>query len=289
MFDRRPDQVLMDFTQNGLEVLQKSITTVTTLIRTGDEGLRSIDGALTGNRSKLGETPSEAFMGVLDMLQGVLEEAREKKSATDATVVQRSREMLTRINDAEPTWKPAPMGMRSLSDVYRAALRDLRGHSSMVRLASGQGSINDLDNLGKWADDLNQRLQGFRDSGNKPKGQKASPRASEGTELAAGSPLMLEEGNSQAPAAKPARRAKKDTTPKTPPNSEAVRYAQLVAEELNDKKVVGWAEEYSTGKISEAQWLSRLTAYCAPKKKSLDDVFNKAADRMIAEKNAKPA
>lgn len=267
-------------TQNGLQILQRSITTVTTLIKSGDDGLRSLDHALTGNRPKYGESPGEAFMGVLDMLQGTLEEAREKKSATDPTVVQNSRVMLKRINEAEPNWKPAPMGLRTASDVYRAALRDLRGSTSLIRLAAGQGSINDLEGLSKWAEDLNGRLD-------QVKGSNGSQLAEEGPQLAPGAPLQLEQSTSEAPAKKRPTRAKRNTAPKTPPADADIAFARAVAEDMNDEKVTKWFGEFEKGKISEAQWISRLTSHAAATKDSLDDVFQRATEKVTKAGNGK--
>lgn len=280
VFDRRPDEMLLDMTQNALDGLKNTIQMVTSGIQTIDEGVRSVDDALTGSRPKFGEPPAETFMGVLDMLHGTLEEAREKGSATNSVVVQNARQILTRINEAEPASKPAPAGLRTANDIFRVALRDLRGSTALIRLAGGQGSVNDLEGLSKWADDLNARLEQL-------KPPAAPTPALEAAQTATEAPPETETAPAKRPPSKPPRKTKRDTTPKQPPSDADIVFARAVSEELNDEKVTRWFGEFEKGKISEAQWISRLTNHCAATRETLDDVFERAGTRLAKAGNGK--
>jgi hypothetical protein len=272
VFDRSPGEMFRDVAQNAMDALKTAIGgaktaigEVSDIIKTGDSTLRDLDDALAGGRPRFGEMPQETFMNVLEMLHGTLEDAREKQSATSATVVQKAREILNRINDVEPPWRQPPMGMNTLSDVFRAALRDLRGSTSLIKLAQGQGSLDDLKGLSDWADDLKGRLnkvEGLTEKAISPKPAAAEP-------------------------SKPkAKKPKKDTTPKKKGDPKAVAFALAVAEEYGDEKVKGWAQEFSDGKISEAQWVSRLSNHAAASRANIDDVISRAEARVAREQDA---
>ncbi len=272
VFDQRPDEVFLNAVSRGVENLKKAITGVSNVIRTGDEALKNLDSALTGGQPKFGETPQESFMTVLEMLHGTLEDARESKSASADTVVQKSRQILARINQVEPAWRSGPMGIRTTADVFRSALRDLRASDSLLKLAQGQGSLEDLRALSTWADDLKDRLEAVK----APSPSKSSAQSSPKSEPAV--PAEASKSKSKKP--------KKDTTPKTVPNQAEVRYAQAVAEEYGDSKVKGWAKEYAEGKISEEQWISRLTTHAAGERDTLDDILGRATQRINRENDA---
>jgi hypothetical protein len=278
VFDRRPDELFADVVQQGVESFKAvidgvkvAIGGVSEAIRTGDETLRGLDDALTGGRPKFGETPQESFMSVLDMLHGTLEDAREKQSAEAASVVQKSRQILARINEVEPAWRQGPMGMRTMSDVFRAALRDLRASNSLIRLAQGQGTLDDLKGLSEWADEL--------------KGRVDKVTASTESVIAPAAPETAQEPKPAAPAKSKAKKPKKDTTPKKKPDDESVKFALAVAEEYGDSKVKEWAQEFAKGKISEAQWQGRLTSHAASSRDNLDDVLERALARVAREKD----
>ena len=139
---------------------------------------------------------------------------------------------------------------------------DLRGSGSLLRLAQGQGTLADLEKLTGWADELNVRVQQI----------KAAPSPSE--LVAPPEPRPKPTGETRV------RKPKKDTTPKAKPQPADVRFALAVAEEYGDSKVKGWAQEFADGKISEAQWQSRLTSHAAATRGSLDDVFERALQRV---------
>ncbi len=265
VFEQRPDEIFSDVVSRGLETIKNTISGVTDIIRSGDETLRELDDALTGSRPRFGETPQETFTNVLDMLHGTLEEAKEQRSANVDTVVQKARGILTRINEAEPAWRPAPLGRETPSQLFRAALRDLRGSNSMIRLAQGAGTLDDLNGLAKWADDLKGRIDQLR----QPVAPEAAPQPAKASTPKA-----------------PTKKSKKDTTPKAAPEADAVRFAQAVAEEYGGDEVKGWAKDFSDGKISEKQWISRLTTHAAAKKDSIEDILEKANQRIAREDNA---
>jgi hypothetical protein len=271
VFDRRPEEVFADVVERSIETFKNAIEGVSQLIRNGESTIRELDDALTGGRPRFGETPQETFAAVLDMLHGTLEDAREKQSTEAASVVQKAREILNRINQVEPAWRPGPMGMTTASDVFRAALRDLRASNSLIRLAQGAGTLDDLKSLSVWADDLKGRL----DNVTKKAEEVLSAPATAAQESPAAPPAK----------AKP-KRTKKNTKPKGKPDPDAVKFALAVAEEYGDNRVKTWAQEFADGKISEAQWQSRLTNHAAAVRDNLDDVLDRAVERVAREKDA---
>lgn len=272
VFEQRPDELFAEVVQRGLSTFKATVEGVSQVIRTGDETLRELDDALTGSRPRFGETPQESFMNVLDMLHGTLEDAREKQSAAAASVVQKAREILGRINAIEPAWRPGPLSRTTPADLFRAALRDLRASNSMIRMAQGIGTLDDLKALSDWADDVKDRIEQMKPS-------LTAPRVTTGPEKA-------EEPQAEAAPKTKVKRAKKDTTPKAKPEDDAVAFAQAVAEEFGDKEVKGWVQEFADGKISESQWINRLTSHAAATRESLDDVLARAEQRVARERNA---
>jgi len=287
VMDRRPDEAFFDVVQRGVETFKSVAQGIATVIRTGDEVLQEMDGALTGGRPRFGETPREMFSNVLAMLTGTLEDARERGSPAAPSVVQKAREVLNRVNAAEPSWRPGPTVTNTAADMFRVAIRDLRSSVSMLRLAQGHGTVDDIESLSKWADDVNDRLTQVKNAVTESRGRtsakKAAPVAQEAQEAQEEAP----------PAPTPKRtppstsKRKKDTTPKAKPAPDDVRYALAVAEEYGDKKVKGWAQDFVGGKISEQQWINRLTTHASAERDSLDDVFARAEQRIARENDAK--
>lgn len=266
VFERRPEEILNDAIANGLSSLKSAIAGVSTIIRDTNETIQDLDDALTGGASRIIENPQETFLNILDLLHEALEEARENKSAAAPVAVQKAREILNRINTVEPAWRSAPRGLRTLSDVFRAGLRDLRASNALLRVAQGNGKIEDLENLSKWADDLIRRLESFKPSRDVPHIAEKHPKALESPpEITEETPESTEKEN------KKTRKGEKI------PAEAKANFVRCVAEVVGEKKVAGWAEEYASGKISEAQWVSRLSAFCAPKNLDPDEVYDKAA------------
>ena len=275
--EERPEEVLANVVRTGLETFKSAIEGVTSIIRTGDGALRDLDGALTGAPPSVAATPEEAFLEVVALMQGALQEAKEHGAATTPAVTQRAREILSRVTRQEPAWRPGPSIIKTANDVFRSALRDLRASQELFKLAQGTGSLDDLENLSKWAGDVSGRLDKLqiviaqpKPSAVQPAPTAASPEAPEAPPLPATPPQP--------------KKAKRKTTPKKKGNPEAIAFAQAVAEELGNNKVKGWAQEFADGKISESQWINRLTTHASATRDNLDDVFNRAAAHMAGGK-----
>lgn len=253
-----PDDLFQNMVRRGLTVFQTTIEEVSQVISAGDSALKDLDGALQGRQLAPSETTEQVFTGMLTLMQEMLAEARDKGDVSAGPVIQKAREVLTRINRVEPAWRPGPVSIKTTTDYFRMAMRDLRGSDSLVRLATGQGQPGDLDQLTSWANNINERL-----------GKTAEPESK---------PRLKSQKQLAAP--KPSARKKKSaiTTPE-------IVFAQAVAEELGDKEVNGWAKEFAGGKITEKQWISRLTTHVAAGRDTLDDIFARAEQR-IRERNA---
>ena len=222
------------------------------------------------------ELAEQSYLEILALVQAATQEAKEHGSATAPVVVQRAREILGRVTRAEPAWRPGPSMIRTLNDVFRIALRDLRASQSLLKLAGGQGGLDDLESLTKWADEFSERIDKTQKVMAQPKRPREQPApattSAEATTQEAETPPPLP----LAPTKPKAKRKKRDTTPKTKGNPEDIAFALAVAEEMGDTKVKDWAQQFADGKISEKQWISRLTNHAAAGRDTLDDVFARA-------------
>lgn len=272
VMEDRPDKVLADIIRTGMETFKSAVEGITSVIRSGDSTIKELDSALTGGPSPESSNPEQAFLEVAALLQATMEEARSKGSANNPGVVQRSREILGKVTKAEPAWRPAPSMIRGVNDLIRMALRDLRGSEYLLRLAQGTGTLDDLESLTKWADELSDRAGKTRQVIAQPKPYITPSEPV----LEPQEPVLV-----PVPVEKPKSKAKKkrDTTPKNKANPEDVAFAHAVAEEMGDNKVKGWAQDFADGKISEKQWISRLTNHAAATRESLDDIFARATQR----------
>lgn len=264
VFDRHPDELFQDVVRRGLTVFQTTISSVTDVIQTGDGALKDLDTALRGRGTAPSETTEQAFTEVLTLMQGTLAEARDK-GMESLTVVQKSREVLAKINQVEPAWRPGPLTMKTANDMFRMAMRDLRGSDALIRLATGRGESSDLEALTKWADDINARLGKTTETPETPlpKSQKSPPVVA---------PRRSRKKAAESPVSPSPTYVK--------PQPDEIRFAKAVAEELGDLKVKAWAKEFADGKITEAQWQSRLTSHAAADRESLDDIYERALQRV---------
>jgi len=278
-----PGRFLEDVVRNGISTFKTTIEGITAVLRTGDSTIRDLDSALTGAPPPQGDATEQAFIEVMALMQGAMQEAREHGSATAGSVVQRAREILGKVSKAEPAWRPGPSIVRSTNDMIRVGLRDLRASNSLFQLAQGQGSLEDLESLTKWADDFSQRLDLAQRVVAQPKPSVQTPKPAPAAETPA------VETQSAAPTPAPAvtqpkkTRKKRDTTPKQKGNPDDIAFAKAVGEEMGDMDVKKWAQEFADGKISEKQWITRLTNHAAAKYDNLDEVFARATQRMERE------
>jgi len=282
-----PDKALSDVVRTGMETLKSVVDGVTSVIRQGDSTIRDLDSALTGGPSPDFLSPEQSFLEVVALMQAAMDEAKQKGSANSPAIMQRAREILGKVTKAEPAWRPAPAMLRTVNDVIRVALRDLRGSQNLFRLAQGNGSLDDLDSLTKWADDISDRVNKTQQVINKtqqviaqPKPAAAAPEPVSEPQAAVLTPVPVVVKET-----KPKK--KKNTTPKKKANPEDIAFAKAVAEEMGDTKVKDWAQQFADGKLSEKQWINRLTNHAAAARESLDDVFARAADRIAKESNGK--
>ena len=275
-----PDKVLADVVRTGIETFRSVIEGVTSVIRQGDSTIKDLDSALTGGPAPESSNPEQSFLEVVALMQSTMEEAKSKGTATAPAIIQRSREILGKVTKAEPSWRPGPAMIRTVNDVIRMALRDLRSSQNLLRLAQGTGTLDDLDSLTKWADEISDRVGKTQQVIAQPKPPKTPVEAVSEPQGAVLVPVPVA-------TSKPKSKKKRDTTPKKKANLEDIAFAQAVAEEMGDNKVKGWAQDFADGKISEKQWVSRLTNHAAAGRETLDDIFARATERMAKESHGK--
>jgi len=271
-FEDRPDKVLVDIVRTGLETFKSAIEGITGVIRTGDSTIKELDSALTGGPPET-SNPEQSFLEVVALMQSAMEEAKSKGTATAPAVIQRSREILGKVTKAEPAWRPGPAIIRTINDVIRMALRDLRGSEHLLKLAQGTGTLEDLESLSTWADELTSRVDKTQRVVAQPKPSLKPPEPG----LEPQEPVLVPAPVSST---KTKTKKKRDTTPKQKANPQDVAFAMAVGEEMGDNKVKDWAQQFADGKISEKQWISRLTNHASASRESLDDVFARATERL---------
>ncbi|GAI38933.1 unnamed protein product, partial [marine sediment metagenome] len=133
-----PDKLLSDIVRTGMETIKSAVEGITSVIRSGDSTIKELDSALTGAPAPEAVGPEQSFLEVIALMQATMEEARSKGTATDPAIVQRAREILGKVTKAEPSWRPAPAMIRTVNDMIRMALRDLRGSQYLLHLAPGE-------------------------------------------------------------------------------------------------------------------------------------------------------
>jgi len=276
VFEERPDKLLADLVRTGMETFKSAVDGITTIIRTGDGVVKELDSALTGGPGLESVNPEKSYLEVVALMQAAMEEARQKGTASNPAVVQRAREILGKVTKAEPAWRPGPMAVRTLNDIIRMALRDLRGSEYLLRLAQGTGTLQDLESLTTWADELTDRVDKTQKVIAQPKPSKMPAEPVSGPQEPVLVPVPVEQPKAKS-------KKKRDTTPKQNPNPQDVAFARAVAEEMDDTKVKEWADQFAAGKISEKQWISRLTNHAAATRETLDGVFSRATARMARE------
>jgi len=275
-----PDKVLADVVRTGIETFKSVVEGVTSVIRQGDSTIKDLDSALTGGPAPESSNPEQSFLEVVALMQSTMEEAKSKGTATAPTIIQRSREILGKVTKAEPAWRPGPAMIRTVNDVIRMALRDLRSSQNLLRLAQGTGTLDDLDSLTKWADEISDRVGKTQQVIAQPKPLKTPVEGTSEPQEPVLVPVPVS-------STKTKTKKKRDTTPKKKANPQDIAFAQAVAEEMGDTKVKGWAQDFADGKISEKQWISRLTNHASATRESLDDVFARATERMAKEGHGK--
>ena len=175
MVTERPEEVVSGMVRRGISTFQTLIGGVTDALRAGDSTIKELDSALTGQASSAPTTAEQSFLEIIALMQAAFVEAREAGSASAPAVVQRAREALGRVSREEPAWRPAPSAVRTVNDVFRTALRDLRASQDLVKLAQGNGTLDDLEKLSQWADDLTDRLAKTQKIVAQPKPSKEQP------------------------------------------------------------------------------------------------------------------
>ncbi|KKN22108.1 hypothetical protein LCGC14_0918560 [marine sediment metagenome] len=264
------ENVFQNTIRTCLNVFQTTIQTVSQVITTGDGALKELDTALRGGGGAPSESSEQAFSGVLSQVQELLADARDKGNVADDSVTQKARNVLSSINRVEPAWRPGPMSMSTTTDFFRMTMRDLRGSTALISLATGRGNIDDVMYLGKWAEDINDRIKPPEKEKTKPvRVKKTEPKALASVELA-----PVEAPKRLAPVTKP--KAKKKKAKQDP-----VKFARAVAEEMNDDQVKTWAQEFADGQITEQKFVEKLTKYAAQQEGrfNMDDIYDRAAKR----------
>ena len=134
--------------------------------------------------------------------------------------------------------------MPSPLDVVRMALKNLRGSMALVRLANGGGSVADVEEVARFAEELADQLQ------------PGHPAAHPVTEPTEARPTAVPRSAARPAKARPkgmGRGRKK----KEPPNPSAVAFARAMGEEMGDATVKRWAEDLAAARITEDQFIDR--------------------------------
>lgn len=260
--------------RQGLGVVGQGIGSVAEVLRSADSALQQVDAALTGGRAPVTPMVSEEHLArrVATVLQQAEQAATTAGLEAPATT-SRFAEALRLVRTPLPPTPAVADMMPAPHEMVRMALRDLRGSTALMRLASGAGTTDDLEEVGRFATELSDRMGVVQGAvGQKlPTGQQGAPEARPAQPRREGPP---------APDRKPRRRSPKTAAPPAAERSTGVLLAQAIGEEMGDARVTKWADQVAQGKITEKQFLSRLERLKS--NVDPDQLFKRARDRVVA-------
>ena len=244
---------LGDAVRQGLGVFGQGVNTIAQVLRSGDAALKEVDGALTGGSPSPSPGPSQPLgreqqlaQRVVSLVQQGGEAAKRAGDPKTPTATARFQETMRLL--FQQSFPVAEAGLSDLMpaplDVLRMALKNLRGSVALVRLANGAGSLDDLEEVARSAEELSDQL--------KP----ALPSARTAAEPAAARPAAIPH-SAPRPAKARAKGTGKGRKKKEPPNPSAVAFARAMGEEMGDATVKRWAEDLAAAKITEDQFIDR--------------------------------
>lgn len=143
-----------DLVRDGLGLMGQGVNSVARVLQSADGAVRQVDSALTGRRG-----PAPASEGdVADRVVALVRQGRQEASETHPQapgVVATFREALQNMNlmPVDSDVLPSP------GDAVRTGLRDLRGSIALVRLVGGRGSLDDVEEVASFADNVIERVQ----------------------------------------------------------------------------------------------------------------------------------
>lgn len=263
--------------RQGLGVVGQGIGSVAEVLRSADSALQQVDAALTGGRAPVTPMVSEEHLArrVATVLQQA-EQAATTAGLEAPTTTSRFAEALRLVRTPLPPTPAVADMMPAPHEMVRMALRDLRGSMSLMRLASGAGTADDLEEVGRFATELSDRMGVVQGAvGQKPPtGQQDAPEAQ---------PAQPRQEAPPAPARKARRRSPRAAAPPAAPAgapSTGVLLAQAIGEEMGDARVKKWAGQVAQGMLTEKQFLSRLERLKS--NVDPDQLFKRARDRVVA-------
>lgn len=160
-----------DLLSRGMGLFKGVTQKTADMIRAGDEALGNIDSALSPSDMTPAESSEASLMKVVAMMKSVAEEARFAGDARSPQVINRSKEILRSAAGAGSAWRGGPAGVKTATDMVRLAVRDLRSSHNLIKLASGNGSLDDIDAVVEWIDQLTDRVNNISKVVTQPKSQ----------------------------------------------------------------------------------------------------------------------
>ena len=239
---------LGDAVRQGLGVFGQGVNTIAQVLRSGDAALKEVDGALTGGTASAAPGSSRALGPEQQLAQRVVslvkqggEAAKRAGDPKTPTATARFQETMRLLfQQSFPVEAGLSDLMPSPSDVLRLALKNLRGSMALVRLANGAGSVEDVEEVARFAEELGDQLQ--------PSHAATEPMGAHPTVVPPSAPR---------PAKARPKGAGRGKRKKEPPNPSAVAFARAMGEEMGDATVKRLAEDLAAAKITEDQFIDR--------------------------------
>jgi len=177
--NRHPGEFFQEAVLRGLDTIKSVVEGVTSALRVSDGALQQLDQAMITNPANQAkdEPPESTLIKVLAIMRSAMEEARQTGSVRSDPVVGRAKQILKNVTAAEPSWRTGPTIVNTTTDMARLALRDLRASNSLVKLATGQGEIDDLEGLMAWANEITNRVDNVQKAVATPKVRQAAKLA----------------------------------------------------------------------------------------------------------------
>lgn len=240
---------ISDTLRQALGLFGQGVSAVAQVLRSGDAAVREVDSALTGGTPRPPQEPShgteeQVARQVAVLLRQGKDEAARSGDPTAPGVMARFREAMRLLFRL-----PLPAAEAGMSDLMpspveavRTGLRDLRGSMALVRLANGTGSLADVEEVARFAEDLAGRLQQGAQVLSRPSIEQPAARSA---------------AAAQAPSPAKQARGRGTRGKRQPGNPSAATFAKAMAEEMGDPEVKRWAGELARGRISEDQFIDR--------------------------------
>ena len=272
--------------QTGLGIFNRGINGIADVLQSADSAVKALDTSLTGqkmgNPSGGGNVPEGLVANqVVTLVRQGRDAASQTGNAQSPGAVRGFQQAMAVLFQHDmPAVNELANMMPSPTEVVQMGLRDLRGSTSLARLAQGGGTMEDVAQVAQFTEELVGRVQQtmVRPQPEAPARKRLQRRTSN---HAANPSNGTANPDNKAPKQRRSRKKKETTLAQQSPPEGDIALAQAVAEVMDDDTVNGWFKEFEQGTIPEEEWVGRIGAYAHKRgMDGLDGVLEQANARL---------